>query len=53
MRERVEKLLGPGGGAAMAGTFHSISARMLRTHAELVGLKNNFSILDTDDQFGC
>ena len=51
MRERVEALLGPGGGGLpWLGTFHSISARMLRTHAELVGLKNNFSILDTDDQ---
>jgi DNA helicase-2/ATP-dependent DNA helicase PcrA len=51
MRERVEKLLGPGaGGLPWLGTFHSISARMLRTHAELVGLKNNFTILDTDDQ---
>ncbi|MDX2276425.1 MAG: UvrD-helicase domain-containing protein [Hyphomonadaceae bacterium] len=51
MRERVEHLLGPGGGGLpWLGTFHSISARMLRTHAELVGLKNNFSILDTDDQ---
>src|SRR5215813_5987441 len=51
MRERVEKLLGPGaGGLPFLGTFHSISARMLRSHAELVGLKSNFSILDTDDQ---
>jgi DNA helicase II / ATP-dependent DNA helicase PcrA len=51
MRERVEKLLGPGaGGLPWLGTFHSISARMLRTHAELIGLKNNFTILDTDDQ---
>ena len=51
MRERVEKLLGPGsGGLPWLGTFHSISARMLRTHAELVGLKTNFTILDTDDQ---
>ena len=51
MRERVEHLLGPGaGGLPWLGTFHSISARMLRTHAELVGLKNNFSIIDTDDQ---
>lgn len=32
------------------GTFHSIAARMLRTHAEKVGLKHNFTILDTDDQ---
>ena len=51
MRERVEKLVGPGGGGLpFLGTFHSISARMLRSHAELVGLKNSFSILDTDDQ---
>jgi len=32
------------------GTFHSIGARMLRRHAELVGLKSNFTILDADDQ---
>ncbi len=32
------------------GTFHSISAKLLRRHAELVGLKSNFTILDTDDQ---
>ncbi len=32
------------------GTFHSISAQILRRHAELVGLKSSFSILDTDDQ---
>ena len=51
MRERVERLLGPGaGGLPWLGTFHSISARMLRAHAELVGLKNNFTILDPDDQ---
>ncbi|MET0183018.1 MAG: UvrD-helicase domain-containing protein [Caulobacterales bacterium] len=51
MRERVEHLLGPGGaGLPWLGTFHSISARMLRAHAELVGLKSSFTILDTDDQ---
>ncbi len=51
MRDRVERLLGPGaGGLPFLGTFHSISARMLRSHAELVGLKNTFTILDTDDQ---
>jgi DNA helicase-2/ATP-dependent DNA helicase PcrA len=32
------------------GTFHSVAARMLRSHAELVGLQSNFTILDTDDQ---
>jgi len=51
MRHRVEQLLGPGGGGIpWLGTFHSISAQMLRRHAELVGLKSNFTILDTDDQ---
>jgi DNA helicase-2/ATP-dependent DNA helicase PcrA len=32
------------------GTFHAIGAKMLRRHAELVGLQSNFTILDTDDQ---
>ena len=32
------------------GTFHALGARLLRRHAELVGLKPNFTILDTDDQ---
>jgi DNA helicase-2/ATP-dependent DNA helicase PcrA len=51
MRERVERLLGPGsGGIPCLGTFHSISAQMLRRNAELAGLKSNFTILDTDDQ---
>jgi DNA helicase-2/ATP-dependent DNA helicase PcrA len=51
MRMRIESLIGPGGGGLpWLGTFHSISARMLRSHAELVGLKSSFTILDTDDQ---
>jgi DNA helicase-2/ATP-dependent DNA helicase PcrA len=32
------------------GTFHAICARLLRTHAELLGLSRNFTILDSDDQ---
>ena len=32
------------------GTFHSISVKILRRHAEALGYKSNFSILDTDDQ---
>merc|ERR1711893_487955 len=32
------------------GTFHSIGAKMLRRHAELVGLQSNYTIIDTDDQ---
>ena len=51
MRERVGAL---SGGALESmpwlGTFHSVAARMLRSHAELVGLESNFTILDTDDQ---
>ena len=51
MKERVANLVGASvEGMAWLGTFHSISARVLRRHAELVGLKPNFTILDTDDQ---
>tara|TARA_R110002033_G_scaffold28148_3_gene63203 strand:+ start:1274 stop:3613 length:2340 start_codon:yes stop_codon:yes gene_type:complete len=51
MRERALKLIGPDGeGLRWLGTFHSISAQILRQHAELVGLKSSFTILDTDDQ---
>ena len=37
-------------GMQWLGTFHSIGAKMLRRHAELAGLKSDFTILDTDDQ---
>ena len=37
-------------GMPWLGTFHSIGAKILRRHAELAGLKNNFTILDVDDQ---
>ena len=37
-------------GMPWLGTFHSIGAKILRRHAELVGLKTDFTILDTDDQ---
>ena len=51
MRERVGALAGPAGeGMPWLGTFHSISTKILRRHAELVGLKSSFTILDTDDQ---
>ncbi|GAB5457834.1 MAG: UvrD-helicase domain-containing protein [Henriciella sp.] len=51
MRERALKLTGDAGeGLRWLGTFHSISAQILRKHAELVGLKSSFTILDTDDQ---
>ena len=51
MRERVGRLVGEAvEGMPWLGTFHSIGAKMLRRHAELVGLHPNFTILDTDDQ---
>jgi DNA helicase-2/ATP-dependent DNA helicase PcrA len=50
MRERVGALLGRPAEGLWLGTFHALCARMLRRHAELVGLAQNFSILDTDDQ---
>ncbi|MCF6326145.1 MAG: UvrD-helicase domain-containing protein [Devosiaceae bacterium] len=51
MKERVSKLVGPMvEGMQWLGTFHSIGAKILRRHAELVGLKSDFTILDTDDQ---
>ena len=51
MRERVGHLIGPSvEGMPWLGTFHSIGAKMLRRHAELVGLQSNFTIIDTDDQ---
>ncbi len=51
MRERVRGLIGDAvEGMPWLGTFHAIAAKMLRRHADLVGLQSNFSILDTDDQ---
>ena len=47
---RVSALLGQSVEGLWLGTFHALGARLLRRHAELVGLKANFSILDTDDQ---
>jgi DNA helicase-2/ATP-dependent DNA helicase PcrA len=51
MRERVGRIVGDAvEGMPWLGTFHSVGAKMLRRHAELVGLQSNFTILDTDDQ---
>jgi DNA helicase-2/ATP-dependent DNA helicase PcrA len=50
MRERVGHLVGGPAEAIWLGTFHALGARILRKHAELVGLKSNFTILDADDQ---
>ena len=51
MKERVGDLVGGiVEGMPWLGTFHSIGVKILRRHAELVGLKSGFTILDTDDQ---
>jgi DNA helicase-2/ATP-dependent DNA helicase PcrA len=50
MRDRIGALLGGPVEGWWLGTFHSLAARLLRRHAEEVGLKSNFTILDTDDQ---
>ncbi|WP_241255277.1 UvrD-helicase domain-containing protein [Altererythrobacter sp. BO-6] len=51
MRERVGRHLGQAvEGMPWLGTFHSVCAKMLRRHAELVGLESNYTIIDTDDQ---
>ena len=51
MRDRVTKILSNKVNAlGWLGTFHAISVKFLRRHAEAIGLKSNFTILDTDDQ---
>ncbi|MDJ1015882.1 MAG: UvrD-helicase domain-containing protein [Paracoccaceae bacterium] len=51
MKMRVGRLLGQTvEGMPWLGTFHAICVKLLRRHAELAGLKTNFTILDTDDQ---
>ena len=51
MRHRISALVGGTvEGMGWLGTFHSIGTKILRRNAELVGLKSDFTILDTDDQ---
>ncbi len=50
MKDRIEALVGFPVDNLWIGTFHAIGARILRRHAELVGLSSNFTILDADDQ---
>ncbi|MDQ3558638.1 MAG: UvrD-helicase domain-containing protein, partial [Pseudomonadota bacterium] len=52
MKHRIGGLIGEGNAEGMPwlGTFHSIGVKILRRHAELVGLRRDFTILDTDDQ---
>jgi DNA helicase-2/ATP-dependent DNA helicase PcrA len=51
MKERIGALIGGAvEGMPWLGTFHAIGVKILRRHAELVDLKNGFTILDVDDQ---
>jgi DNA helicase-2/ATP-dependent DNA helicase PcrA len=49
MTRRVENLIGADVSRALAGTFHSVAARILRVNADLLGYRSNFSILDSED----
>ena len=50
MSNRVAAMIGSSVDGLWIGTFHSVAARILRRHAELVGLGADFTILDQDDQ---
>ena len=50
MRERVTSIIGPMAEQVWLGTFHALCAKIIRRHAELLGLQTNFTILDADDQ---
>ncbi len=50
MRLRLESLIGSDANSLWLGTFHSIAARILRQHPEIVNLKSNFTIINPDDQ---
>ena len=50
MRDRVERLIGGAVEGLWLGTFHALGARIVRRHAEVVGLRPDFTILDADDQ---
>ena len=50
MKMRVSGMVGPMAEQVWLGTFHALAARMLRRHADLVGLRSDFTILDMDDQ---
>lgn len=50
MVERIQHMVGQASEGLWLGTFHAIAARILRRHADRVGLQSNFTIIDTDDQ---
>src|SRR5882672_1821049 len=49
MMRRISDLLGQELRSLWGGTFHSIGARILRTHADVIGYQKDFTILDRDD----
>ena len=53
MRTRIESMLGRPVGGMWVGTFHGLAHRLLRTHWQDAGLREDFQILDSDDQFRC
>lgn len=50
MRERVAQLIGRSAEGLWLGTFHALAVKILRRYGELLGLRSDFTILDTDDQ---
>ena len=50
MKKRIGEVIGDQVNNLWVGTFHSIAARILRRHPEVVGLRNDFTIIDDDDQ---
>ena len=50
MKTRVQEMIGALSDSVWLGTFHGLCVKILRKHAELIGLKSNFTILDEDDQ---
>jgi len=50
MKERIRGLVGAASSKIWAGTFHSICARILRAHGDVIGLQRDFTIFDTSDQ---
>ena len=53
MRNRIESMLGRPVGGMWVGTFHGLAHRLLRTHWQDAGLREDFQILDSDDQLRC
>ena len=50
MKDRIDRMLGQGDVPQWVGTFHSLSARILRREAETLGFRRDFVIYDGDDQ---